>query len=49
MMQASELPALILGVLTSLGGTIGYVRTGSVPSIAAGLTVGLLVRDSEPV
>jgi uncharacterized membrane protein (UPF0136 family) len=32
--------------LTSVGGITGYVRTGSVPSIAAGLTVGLLVRAS---
>jgi uncharacterized membrane protein (UPF0136 family) len=32
-----------LGALTSVGGITGYVRTGSVPSIAAGLTVGALV------
>lgn len=32
-----------MGGLTSIGGIIGYVRTGSVPSIAAGLTVGFLV------
>ncbi|RMZ84259.1 hypothetical protein DV738_g807, partial [Chaetothyriales sp. CBS 135597] len=38
----SELPAFILGALTSIGGTIGYARTGSIPSIAAGLTVGTL-------
>lgn len=42
-LQASETPAFILGALTSVGGIIGYVRTGSVPSIAAGLTVGALV------
>lgn len=36
------MPALILGALTSIGGITGYVRTGSVPSIAAGLTVGAL-------
>lgn len=41
--QASELPAFILGILTSVGGVAGYARTGSVPSIAAGLTVGALV------
>lgn len=35
--------ALILGALTAGGGITGYVRTGSVPSIAAGCTVGLLV------
>ncbi|KAI1118859.1 transmembrane proteins 14C-domain-containing protein [Nemania sp. NC0429] len=34
--------AYLLGALTAGGGTIGYVRTGSVPSIAAGVTVGLL-------
>ncbi|KAJ6144382.1 hypothetical protein N7470_008277 [Penicillium chermesinum] len=31
-----------LGLLTSLGGVIGYARTGSVPSIAAGLSIGVL-------
>ena len=41
--QASEQPAFILGALTGVGGIIGYARTGSVPSIAAGLTVGILV------
>lgn len=40
--MASELPAFILGILTSVGGVAGYARTGSVPSIAAGLTVGAL-------
>ncbi|KAI1779798.1 transmembrane proteins 14C-domain-containing protein [Hypoxylon cercidicola] len=34
--------AYILGALTASGGTMGFVRTGSIPSIAAGLTVGLL-------
>ncbi|KAK8089757.1 hypothetical protein PG997_004718 [Apiospora hydei] len=34
--------AYVLGALTAGGGTMGYVRTGSVPSIAAGCTVGLL-------
>lgn len=42
----AETPAFILGLLTSVGGITGYVRTGSVPSIAAGLTVGALVRSS---
>ncbi|KAM3065973.1 hypothetical protein ACMFMG_009805 [Clarireedia jacksonii] len=37
-----ELPAYILGALTAGGGTMGYVRTGSVPSIVAGVTVGSL-------
>ncbi|RFU36129.1 hypothetical protein B7463_g267, partial [Scytalidium lignicola] len=37
-----ETPAYILGLLTSGGGITGYVRTGSVPSIVAGITVGSL-------
>ncbi|KAL7628862.1 hypothetical protein AAE478_000377 [Parahypoxylon ruwenzoriense] len=37
--MALETIAYILGALTAGGGTMGYVRTGSVPSIAAGLTV----------
>jgi uncharacterized membrane protein (UPF0136 family) len=40
--QSSENIAYLLGALTATGGTIGYIRTGSVPSIAAGVTVGLL-------
>ncbi|KAJ9613111.1 hypothetical protein H2200_003052 [Cladophialophora chaetospira] len=39
--MASENPAYILAALTSIGGITGYVRTGSVPSIAAGLTYGV--------
>ncbi|KXT14063.1 hypothetical protein AC579_10552 [Pseudocercospora musae] len=34
--------AIILGLLTSGGGITGYVRTGSVPSVVAGCTVGAL-------
>jgi len=34
--------AFIIGALTAGGGTFGYIKTGSVPSIAAGLTVGTL-------
>ncbi|OAT09028.1 UPF0136 domain-containing protein [Blastomyces gilchristii SLH14081] len=34
--------AAALSVLTSCGGIIGYARTGSIPSIAAGLSVGAL-------
>ncbi|KAH8890880.1 TMEM14-domain-containing protein [Thozetella sp. PMI_491] len=37
-----ELPAYILGALTASGGIMGYARTGSVPSIVAGVTVGIL-------
>lgn len=39
---------LILGALTAGGGITGYVRTGSVPSVAAGVTVGTLVRHQLP-
>ncbi|KAA8648589.1 TMEM14 family protein [Aspergillus tanneri] len=34
--------ALTLSLLTSLGGIIGYARTGSIPSIAAGISVGAI-------
>ncbi|RMJ20966.1 hypothetical protein PHISP_08166, partial [Aspergillus sp. HF37] len=40
--QPPTTSAATLSVLTSLGGIIGYARTGSVPSIAAGLSVGAL-------
>ncbi|KAE9381785.1 TMEM14-domain-containing protein [Stipitochalara longipes BDJ] len=40
--QGIETPAFIIGALTAGGGTFGYIKTGSVPSIAAGLTVGAL-------
>jgi hypothetical protein len=41
--QSLDTVALILGTLTAGGGITGYARTGSVPSIAAGVTVGALV------
>jgi uncharacterized membrane protein (UPF0136 family) len=34
--------AAALSLLTSCGGIAGYARTGSIPSIAAGLSVGAL-------
>ncbi|KAH7416994.1 putative UPF0136 membrane protein [Cadophora sp. DSE1049] len=37
-----ETPAFILGALTAGGGTFGYIKTGSIPSVAAGVTVGAL-------
>lgn len=40
--MASETPAIILGALTAGGGITGYVRTGSLPSVIAGVTVGAL-------
>merc|ERR1711862_474513 len=47
--------SLFLGALTAGGGITGYVRTGSVPSVAAGVTVGALyglgglrIRNRQP-
>lgn len=39
----TDTPAFVLALLTAGGGITGYIRTGSVPSIAAGVTVGALV------
>ncbi|KAL8907158.1 MAG: hypothetical protein Q9207_001580 [Kuettlingeria erythrocarpa] len=39
-----SIQAFILAALTAGGGITGYARTGSIPSIAAGVTVGALVR-----
>ncbi|RPB00872.1 hypothetical protein L873DRAFT_1804642 [Choiromyces venosus 120613-1] len=41
-MSNPDLPALLIGSLCAVGGTIGYIKTGSIPSVAAGLTVGAL-------
>jgi len=41
-MAASEIPAYVLGALTAGGGILGFIRTGSIPSITAGVTVGVL-------
>jgi len=53
--MSNENTAIILSALTSIGGIIGYARTGSVPSIVAGLTVGALyglgafrIRSRQP-
>jgi uncharacterized membrane protein (UPF0136 family) len=43
-LKGIETPAFIIGALTAGGGTFGYIKTGSIPSIVAGLTVGTLVR-----
>ncbi|KAI1862922.1 hypothetical protein JX265_008968 [Neoarthrinium moseri] len=40
--QGIENIAYVLGGLTATGGTIGFLKTGSIPSVAAGWTVGLL-------
>ena len=45
--QTTENSAFILAVLNALGGSIGYARTGSVPSITAGLGVGALVNTAS--
>lgn len=37
-----EIPAYIIGALTAGGGTFGYIKTGSIPSVVAGVTVGTL-------
>ncbi|CAK7245095.1 MAG: hypothetical protein STHCBS139747_006662 [Sporothrix thermara] len=37
-----DVQSYILAALTATGGVIGFARTGSVPSIAAGLAVGVL-------
>ncbi|KAF2869454.1 transmembrane proteins 14C-domain-containing protein [Massariosphaeria phaeospora] len=41
-MASLDIVALILGALTAGGGITGYARTGSIPSVAAGVTVGAL-------
>ncbi|KAI5801606.1 transmembrane proteins 14C-domain-containing protein [Peziza echinospora] len=43
----TAIPALILGVLCGTGGIIGYARTGSIPSIVAGVGVGALYLYSS--
>ncbi|KAI4205620.1 MAG: hypothetical protein LQ346_001404 [Caloplaca aetnensis] len=50
-----SIQAFILAALTAGGGITGYARTGSIPSIAAGVTVGALyglgglrVRNRQP-
>ncbi|KAI1499137.1 transmembrane proteins 14C-domain-containing protein [Biscogniauxia marginata] len=40
--MALEQIAYVLGALTASGGTVGFLKSGSVPSIAAGVTVGVL-------
>jgi len=40
--MVNEVPAYVLAALTAGGGITGYVRTGSLPSVIAGTTVGAL-------
>jgi len=42
-MDATRLYFFIFGALTILGGVIGYVKAGSVPSIIAGAITGVLL------
>ncbi|TVY45267.1 TMEM14 protein-like protein [Lachnellula subtilissima] len=37
-----EIPAYVIGALTAGGGSFGYIKTGSLPSVIAGITVGTL-------
>lgn len=39
-----ELPAYIMGAVVAGGGIMGYAKSGSIPSIVAGCTVGLLCK-----
>jgi hypothetical protein len=40
-----ELQAYVIGALCASGGTYGYIKTGSIPSVTAGVTVGVLVSS----
>jgi uncharacterized membrane protein (UPF0136 family) len=42
-MDATAIYFLVFGALTILGGVIGYVKAGSVPSIIAGAITGILL------
>src|SRR5260370_40574144 len=42
-MDATKLYFLVFGALTIVGGIIGYVKAGSLPSIIAGAITGVLV------
>lgn len=42
-MDATKIYFLVFGALTIIGGVIGYVKAGSVPSIVAGAITGVLL------
>jgi uncharacterized membrane protein (UPF0136 family) len=42
-MEAAKIYFIIFGVLTILGGIVGYVKAGSVASIIAGSITGILL------
>ena len=42
-MDATKIYFLVFGALTIIGGVIGYVKAGSVPSIIAGAITGVLL------
>jgi uncharacterized membrane protein (UPF0136 family) len=42
-MGATKIYFLVFGALTIIGGVIGYVKAGSVPSIVAGAITGVLL------
>jgi uncharacterized membrane protein (UPF0136 family) len=42
-MDATRIYFLIFGALTIIGGVIGYVKAGSLPSIIAGAITGVLL------
>ena len=42
-MEAAKIYFIVFGVLTILGGIVGYVKAGSVASIIAGAVTGVLL------
>ncbi|KJR82572.1 transmembrane 14C domain protein [Sporothrix schenckii 1099-18] len=40
--QSLDVQSYVLAALTATGGVIGFARTGSVPSVVAGVAVGVL-------
>ncbi|MCJ1353355.1 MAG: hypothetical protein MMC33_003341 [Icmadophila ericetorum] len=53
--MGNDTPAFALALLTAGGGITGYARTGSIPSVVAGCTVGALyalggyrMRNNQP-